>query len=52
MLVERKKELFEERLAICLIDSCMDRKTASETTIKQIKDLRKKENEKNIHNGQ
>lgn len=52
MLTEREKELFEERLAICIYDGCTDRKTALKYAKEQLEENRRKENESYKDNGQ
>lgn len=49
---EKEQEIYDERVAICIYDGNLSEEEAKEIAEKQIKDLRSKENEKNLHNRQ
>lgn len=49
---EKEQEIYNERVAICIYDGNLSEEEAKEIAKKQIKDLRNKENEKNLYNGQ
>lgn len=49
---EKEQEIYEERVAICIYDGNLTEEEAKRIAEKQIEDLRSKEGEKNLYNGQ